>query len=183
MGSWSKSFAIFHLKNRSNFLANSQNTPDLIKSRVASKDLRSVYLDRGARSLYGIDDAKMIGSHYYLRGGGRMRAYTDSLDKPMNYIWSNNLDLIFKAIPHVPKLLDVGVFLDFGQISNTGRNWMNVGDLGLALEFKPKWKRRSWISTWFRPFHVKFEWSILRYEDEAWISTYDSNQWLFSISN
>ena len=183
MSSWTKKFAYFHFNNRSNFLANSSATPNLIKSRVASQDLRSIYLDRGASSFYGIKDAEMIGSHYYLTGGGRMRAYTDSLDQPKNFIWSNNLDLTFKTIPHMPKGVDVGVFFDLGQISDNARSWNSVGDAGLALNYKPTWKRKSWISTWFRPFHMKFELSILRYEDDGWVSTLNSNQWLFTISN
>ncbi len=183
MSSWNKNFAYFHFNNRSNILANSRATPNLIKSRVASQDLRSVYLDRGATSLYGIEDAEMIGSHYYLRGGGRMRAYADSLDQPRNYIWSNNLDLTFKSIPHMPKSMDIGIFFDLGQISDDANNWDNVGDVGFALTYGPKWKRTSWISTWFRPFHMKFELSILRYEDTGWVSTLNSNQWLFTISN
>ena len=145
--------------------------------------MRTVYLDRGASSLYGTEEAESIVSHYYLSGGGRMRAYADSLDQPRNYIWSNNLDLTFKSIPHMPKSMDIGIFFDLGQISDDANNWDNVGDVGFALTYGPKWKRTSWISTWFRPFHMKFELSILRYEDTGWVSTLNSNQWLFTISN
>ncbi|NQV40819.1 MAG: M1 family metallopeptidase [Candidatus Marinimicrobia bacterium] len=183
MSNWNRSFSYFRLNNRSNFLANSKGTPTLIKSRVASTDLRSVYLDRGASSLYRIEDVEMIGSHYYLRGGGRMRAYTDSLDQPMNFIWSNNLDLTFRTVPYLPKSMDIGIFFDVGQLSDDAKNWDNVGDVGFAINYRPKWERNSWISTWFRPFHMKFELGILRVEGAEWVSTMNSNQWLFSISN
>ena len=183
MSNWTRSYDHFRLNNRSNILANSSATPNLIKSRVASQDLRSIYLDRGATSLYGINDADMIGSHYYLRGGGRMRGYSDSLDQPMNYIWSNNLDLTFGSIPHLPEALDLGIFFDVGQISDDAQNWSNVSDLGFALNYKPTWERTNWISTLFRPFQMKFELSILRYENSEWVNIIDSNQWLFTISN
>ena len=183
MSNWTRSFPFFTLNNRSNFLANSSNTPNLIISRVASQDLRSVYLDRGASSFYGIEGFENVGSHYYLRGGGRLRSYTDSLDQPKNYIWSNNLDLTFRTVPYLPKSMDVGIFVDMGQISDDARSWENVGDVGFALNFRPKWKRKNWISTWFRPFHLKFELGILRLEGAALVSTANSNQWLFTISN
>jgi hypothetical protein len=183
MSSWDKQFKYFHLNNRSNILANSSATPNLIKSRVASQDLRSIYLDRGASSLYRIKDAELIGSHYYLKGGGRMRGYADSLDQPLNYIWSNNLDLTFRSIPHIPHTLDLGFFFDVGQISDDAQNWTGVSDLGFAVNYKPSWDRTNWISTLFRPFHMKFELSILRYEDSEWVNAIDSNQWLFTISN
>ncbi|MBC8376842.1 MAG: M1 family metallopeptidase [FCB group bacterium] len=183
MSSWNKNFTYFHFNNRSNFLANSKRTPNLLKSRLASQDLRSVYLDRGASTFHGIEDAEMIGSHYYLRGGGRMRGYSDSLDQPVNFIWSNNLDLTFRTIPHLPEALDLGIFFDLGQISDDAQNWSDVGDVGFALDYKPSWKRTNWISTWFRPFHMKFELSILRYENSEWVNAMDSNQWLFTISN
>jgi len=182
MSSWQKSYPTFSLSNRSNFLANSSATPNLVKSRVASQSLQAVYLNRTASSLYGIEDADMIGSHYYLRGGGRLRAYSDSLDQPMNYIWSNNLDLTFRNLPHQPDLLDFGIFFDGGQISNNARDWTSVGNLGLALNYKPDWKRRSWISTLIRPFQLKLELSILRYENSEWVNIRASDHWVFTIT-
>jgi len=112
-----------------------------------------------------------------------MRGYADSLDQPLNYIWSNNLDLTFRSIPHIPHTLDLGFFFDVGQISDDAQNWTGVSDLGFAVNYKPSWDRTNWISTLFRPFHMKFELSILRYEDSEWVNAIDSNQWLFTISN
>ncbi len=183
MSNWSRSFTYFKFNNRTNFLANSQATPNLVKSRVASQDLRSMYLNRVATSLYGIEDAEMIGSHYYLRGGGWMRAYSDSLDnKPMNYIWSNNMDLTFRTLPHMPDLLDFEVFFDLGQISRDAQIWTNVGDVGFTLNYKPDWKRTNWVSTLIRPFQLKLELSILRYENSEWVSTLATNPWVFTLT-
>lgn len=112
-----------------------------------------------------------------------MRGYVDSLDQPKNYIWSNNLDLTFNSIPYMPESIDYGMFFDVGQISNDAQNWTGVGDLGVGFDYKPSWDRTNWISTLFRPFRMKFELSILRYENSEWVNAIDSKQWLFTISN
>lgn len=182
MSNWNRNFDALRLNNRTNFLANSSTTPNLVKSRVASQDYRSVYLDRGASSLQHIEDMDLVGSHYYLRGGGRMRAYTDSLDQPANYIWSNNMDITFLTLPGLPDLLDFGIFLDVGQISQNAQSWTNVGDIGFALNYKPKWKRTNWVSTLIRPFQLKFELSILRYENAEWVNTLATNPWVFTLT-
>jgi hypothetical protein len=182
MSSWTRSLPYFSINNRSNILTNSSATPNLVKSRVASQDLQSVYLNRGASSLHAMEDIDMIGSRYYLKGGGRMRAYSDSLDQPMNYIWSNNLDLTFRSLPYMPDLLDFGIFFDVGQKSDNAQDWTRMGDLGFTLNYKPDWDRNSWISTLIRPFQLKLELSILRYENSEWVNNLASNPWVFSIS-
>ena len=183
MNNWTKWFSKFKLNNRTNLLLNSADTPDLVKSRPASTDLRSVLLDRRAMSMHDIFDNYLDGYHYYSAGGGRLRGYTDSLDVPVNYIWSNNLDLTFRYVPYLPNALDLGIFIDVGQVSNDAETWDNLGDAGFNIHFKPKWKRTNWISTLIRPFSVKLEVPILRYEDSGWVSTYGATPWVITVSN
>ena len=183
MSRWQKYFKYIHFNNRTNLLTNYSATPDLVKSRPASQNLQRVYLDRAASSLHNIGSDDMFGKRYYLRGGGLMRAYSDSLDLPTNFIWSNNLDLTVRPLAYVPDLLDFGVFLDFGQVSDNARDWKSIGDLGFALTYKPAWERNSWLATILRPFKLKIELSIARYEDKKWVNNMANNPWVFSISN
>ncbi len=183
MDTWSRYFGIFKFNNRSNVMMSSQGTPDLVKYRIASQDLRGVYLDRSAATWQGTSGLDMIGSRYYLAGGGRMRAYTDSLDKPTNYIWSNAMDITFRASQHGIKNLDLGIFLDVGQHSVDGEQWDWLGDAGLSLSYKPKWERTNWFTTLFRPRQITIQVPLGRYETDEFVSTLSQDLWIFSVSN
>ncbi len=183
MSNWKRYYPYFNINNRMNLLTNYGATPDMIKSRLASQDIRSVYLNRMASSLHNIENAEIFGSRYYLKGGGRMRGYSDSLDISANFIWSNNTDILLRSVSYVPNTLDFGMFFDVGQYSQDGSHWKTVSDLGFALTYKPTWARTSWASTIFRPVKVKLELSMMRYEDGAWVNRLSANPWVFTISN
>ncbi len=183
MSSWAKGFSYFRINNRSNFLANDAATPDLVKSRLASRDLRSTYLDRTASTLHQTDAIDMSGTRYYLAGGGRLRGYTDSLDVPVNYLWSNNLDIVLNSGPLASDKLDFNTFFDFGQSSNDAQSWEWLADVGVGFTYKPTWKRNSWLTTLIRPIQMKFTLPVMRYENGNWVSTLSNNSWVFSISN
>ena len=125
----------------------------------------------------------MIGTRYYLPGGGHMRAYSDSLDIPVSYMWSNNVDLTFRTGQYGIKKLDLGLFMDMGQTSNDGTEWDWLGDIGINLSYKPEWKRTSWFTTLFRPAQIKVQLPLARYEGEEWVNTLSKELWVFSISN
>ncbi len=183
MGTFTRSFDLFKINNRSNLLVNGKTTPDLVKTRLASSDLRSTYLNRGASSLHNLSSAGLLGSRYYLIGGGRMRGYADSLDVPVNFIWSNNLDITLSNIPHTSDEVEFGLFMDLGQSSEDGRTWEMLGDAGFSISYKPAWKRKSWLTTLIRPINLKLEFPITRYENSEWVSTLMGKPWVFSISN
>ncbi len=182
MSYWDRNFSYFNFNNRSNFAYNFGFTPNLVKTRIASSDLQSVYLNRMASTLHQTSGIDMLGTRYYLSGGARMRAYSDSLDTPINHIWSNNLDLIFKTGQYGIDILDFGAFIDLGQASHTGTDWMWLSDVGLSLTFKPYWERNAWISTILRPFQIKIEYPLARYVDGGFVSTAGDNLWVFTIS-
>jgi len=183
MARWAGEVAHIKIVNRSNFTGNSSQTPDLVKSRVASQDLRSIYLDRAGSSLYNTNGIDFIGAHYYLAGGGRMRAYTDSLDLPVNYLWSNNLDLSVAPGLLRSKGLSISAFLDLGQRSVNADNWTWLGDVGVGLQYKPRWRRLNWLTTFVRPVTLRFELPLARIENDAWEPAISRNIWNFSISN
>ena len=183
MSNWGRRFDLFEMNNRSNLLANGNATPDMVKTRIGSSDLRSTYLNRPASSLHNLSSVDLIGSRFYLIGGGRMRGYSDSLDTPVNFIWSNNLDITFRNIPHTSDDLDFGLFLDLGQYSDDGQTWDWLGDMGVGFVYKPRWKRNSWLTTLIRPLKIKVEFPAIRYENSKWVSTLANQPWIFSISN
>lgn len=180
---WSNRYSAFDLKNRSNVLINSKGTPDLVAHRLASQDLRTQYMDRLATSLYHIQDLASTGTHYHLPGGGYMRGYADTLDISENYILSNNLELTFQQVPHLPSYTKLGVFFDLGQLSRDASHWQHVGGAGISLSLHPRWKRSGWFSTLIRAFQLKLEFSILRYEGSGWVSRMNNAPWVFTISN
>ncbi|NQV29471.1 MAG: M1 family metallopeptidase [Candidatus Marinimicrobia bacterium] len=183
MSNWTRIFDFFKINNRSNLIANGKSTPDIVQSRIASSDLRSTYLNRTASSLHNMSSADLLGPRYYLVGGGRMRGYSDSLDVPVNFIWSNNLDITLGNIPHTSDELDFGLFLDLGQYSDDGQIWEWLGDMGVGFVYKPSWKRNSWLTTLIRPLKIKLEFPVTRYENGVWVNTLASQPWIFSISN
>ena len=184
MSSWQKNISYFKFNNRTNLLTNYGDTPEIIKTRIASIDRQNMYLDRLGSSLRKFRDADELHARYHLTGGGRMRGYSDSLSNiAPNYIWSNNTDITIRSIPHVPDLLDFGFFFDAGQYSDNSSDWNFVGDAGFALVYKPEWRRTSWVSTLLRPIKLKLELTVMRYEGSEWASTLDSAPWVFSISN
>ncbi|NQV15778.1 M1 family metallopeptidase [bacterium] len=183
MANWARNFSYLNFNNRTNYIAHYGNTPDIVKGRVATVDSRSTYLNRAASSLHHTSGIDMIGTRYYLAGGGRMRAYSDSLDKPVNYLWSNNLDLKFKAGQFGIEKLEFGAFMDAGQSSNDAVTWDVLADVGLSLIYKPQWKRTNWLSTFFRPMQLKLEFPLARYENDEWVNTLSNNLWVFTLSN
>ncbi|MEA3286402.1 MAG: M1 family metallopeptidase [Candidatus Marinimicrobia bacterium] len=183
MGNWARGYRFIKINNRCNFEASDASTPDMVKSQLASRDLRSIYLDRMAATLHQTSGIDLFGPRYYLAGGGRLRGYTDSLDAPVNYLWSNNVDLSFNSGPFGPDRLDFETFFDFGQSSNSGKNWEWLADVGVGIYYRPTWKRNSWLTTIIRPVRLKIALPVMRYENGSWVSTLSNNSWVFSISN
>ena len=184
MENWSRNFSHFKLNNRTNLMANYGATPGLVKSRVASQDLRSIHLNRWATTLHQTNGIDMIGTRYYLAGGGRMRAYTDSsFDAPVNFLWSNNLDLSMDMGHMGLDNLGFGIFFDVGQSSDNATDWDLLADIGLSISYKPSWKRNSWLTTLVRPVRLKIEMPLGRIENDQYSSTVSNALWVFTISN
>jgi hypothetical protein len=183
MDNWTKYFSRFVFNNRSNFMSNSQQTPDLVKTRVARRDLRNTYLDRTASSLQHISGFDIVGPHLYLAGGARSRAYTDSLDRLVSYAWSNNMDILLRYKKLDANGVSFSTFFDLGQTSADAETWTWIGDIGLGLQYSPQWERTNWLTTLLRPVSIKFEMPLARIEQEKWVSTQGKNLWIFSISN
>ena len=179
---WARNFSYLNFNNRTNYFAHYGNTPDMVKSRVGTVNARQAYLSRIASSLHQSSGIDMIGPHYYLQGGGRMRAYTDTLNSSAKFIWSNNTDIKFRTSQYGVESLDFGAFIDIGQFSDDAENWTGLADFGFSLTYRPYWKRNSWLSTIIRPFKVKIEIPITRYENDEWVNAASQNLWIFSIS-
>lgn len=182
MLTWSKWLGSVRVVNRTNLLNNSSATPEAVKYRLATRDLRSIYLDRTGQTMNHTTAIDAIGSHYQLPGGARMRAYTDSMNTAVNYAWSNNFDIV-----HNPKWLgfgDLGIntFIDVGQYSLDGSNWTMVGDAGIGFSFTPSWKRTSWLTTILRPVTFKFDLPIARIETGEIEVTDVHKHWIFQIA-
>jgi hypothetical protein len=183
MNNWSRPYKHVTLNNRTNLKLDSKATPEILRSRLASMDLRSQYLDQLASSLKHIESIEGIGSALYLAGGGRMRGYADSLDISAHYLWSNNLDLTFKARYIGDHRIGFHGFFDLGQYSQTAQDWEWMSDFGFGLEFKPSWRRTNWVTTLIRPLSIKFEIPLARYVEGQYSSATTDNLWLFTISN
>ena len=182
MHSWDRQFGQVRLNNRTNLLLNSKDTPNMLLSRLASADLRSAALDRLATSLYNIDAVSSLGSAYYLAGGGRMRGYADSLDVPVNYIWSNNVEVQFPRRIMGAHRLEIHGFFDMGQYSQNGSDWTAISDFGFGIAFIPNWERNNWVSTFLRPVRIRVEFPLGRLIDGEFTGAGLADAWLFSIS-
>ena len=183
MNSWIQALKKISINNRSNILLNSKDTPVLLMNRLASKDLRSTYLDRLGSSLRGIESLEGLGSAYYQAGGGRLRGYSDSLDVPVNYLWSNNLEVNFPDRTLRGQRIGIYWFFDLGQSSQDSENWQWLSDFGFGLTLKSDWKRTNWLTTYIRPMQIKIEVPLSRYVDGEFSSASSNNLWLFTISN
>jgi len=182
ISNWSRRFDGFRVDNRTNLMLNAKGTPELVMTRIASADLRTLYLDRLTLSMVEVFENYSEGYHYNLPGGGRFRGYTDTLDVPVKLLWSNNLDITLRNIPYLPPALKPGLFLDIGQTSAEAADWTALADAGLTFRYSPTWKRNSWISTLIRPFHMNLALPIFRLEEDQWVSMHRSLPWIFTIS-
>lgn len=182
MLSWTRRIGTVRVVNRSNFLNNSSLTPEIVKSRLGTKNLRSIHLDRMAQFMNGTNSISDIGSRYQLPGGGRMRAYTDSLNVSVDYAWSNNFDIVYGPTRVGQGRLSINTFVDVGQYSADGVNWTSVGDIGIGVAFTPRWERTSWLTTLIRPVTLKIDLPMARIESGSWEVSDVHKLWMFQIT-
>lgn len=182
MASWTKRVGTVRIVNRANYLSNSATTPEIVGTRVGTRDLRAYHLDRMAQFINHTSSIGAIGGQYHLAGGARMRAYSDSLNQSLDYAWSNNFDMIYGPTRVGPGRLSINTFVDIGQIAPDNRNWSWVGDVGIGFSFTPTWERTSWLTTIVRPVTFKFELPMARIQSGEWEVSEVHKLWMFYVT-
>lgn len=179
----SQTLGFFKLSSRTTLISNSSTTPDIFRSRLATRNFAVIHRSCMASTLHHLGSEDTWGDRYYLGGGLGLRAYTDSLNKGVQQGWSEALELHVEGMRKAYGRVNLHTFLDIGQTSPDGKSWKWFGDMGLGFEIRPTWKRKNLLTTLIRPFTIRFDFPFARIEANKLVATHGHDLWLFTVNS